>query len=118
MPSAAIVVLADTETHADLGRLTNALIAAKEFKEAGDDVQVIFDGAGTKWVARLSDPDHPKHSLFRELTDVIVGACSFCAEAFHVKEEVNDTDVHLVDQYERHPSFRKLLGDGYQVITF
>ena len=51
MPKAAIVVLADTESHGDLGRLVNALEAVKEFKEAGDDVQLIFDGAGTKWIA-------------------------------------------------------------------
>jgi hypothetical protein len=36
---AAIVVLADTETHGDLGRVVNALVVAKEFKEAGDDVK-------------------------------------------------------------------------------
>jgi hypothetical protein len=47
MAKAAIVVLAGTESHADLGRVTNALEAAKEFEEAGDDVEVIFDGAGT-----------------------------------------------------------------------
>lgn len=58
MTRAAIVVLADTETHADLGRLANALMAAKELKEAGDDVRLIFDGAGTKWIPELADPEH------------------------------------------------------------
>lgn len=48
MPKAAIVVLADTETHEGLGRVVNALEAVKEFQDAGEDVQLIFDGAGTK----------------------------------------------------------------------
>lgn len=47
----AIVVLAGTETHADLGRLANTLEFAKELKQAGDDVAIIFDGAGTRWIA-------------------------------------------------------------------
>lgn len=49
---AAILVLADVESHGDLGRVVNAMIAAQEFKEAGDDVQLVFDGAGTQWPSR------------------------------------------------------------------
>lgn len=58
MSKAAILVLADTETHADFGRVVNALVATKEFKDAGDDVRLIFDGAGTQWPGVLSDPEH------------------------------------------------------------
>jgi hypothetical protein len=50
MPKAAIIVLADTETHGDLGRVVNALEAVKELKEARDEVKLIFDGAGTQWI--------------------------------------------------------------------
>ena len=50
MAKAAIVVLADTETKEDLGRVANALTSAKEFKEEDHEVTVIFDGAGTKWI--------------------------------------------------------------------
>ena len=46
---AAIVVLADTETHEALGRAVNAMVTALDFKESGDDVQLIFDGGGTRW---------------------------------------------------------------------
>ncbi len=48
MAKAAIVILAATESYADLDRLTNALQAAKEFEEAGDELEIIFDGAGTQ----------------------------------------------------------------------
>ena len=40
-------MLADTETREDLGRAVNAMIATKEFKDAGDEVQLSFDGAAT-----------------------------------------------------------------------
>lgn len=54
MAKAAILVLADTESHADLGRVVNAMVAAKEFKHAGDEVKLIFDGAATKWPGALA----------------------------------------------------------------
>jgi len=42
----AIVLLADTESHADAGRMANALETAREAVEAGVGVEIIFDGAG------------------------------------------------------------------------
>lgn len=50
--------------------------------------------------------------------DVVAGACSYCADAFHATDGVQRAGVKLLDEYERHPSFRSLLHDGYQVITF
>lgn len=43
MSKVAILVLADTETHGDLGRVFNPLVAAKEFRAGGDDVRLVFD---------------------------------------------------------------------------
>jgi hypothetical protein len=33
------------------------MIAVKELKQAGDEVQVYFDGTGTKWLEELSKED-------------------------------------------------------------
>lgn len=118
MDKVAIVVLADTETHEGLGRVVNALEAVKECKEAGDDVQLIFDGAGTKWIPELSKPDHKIHGLFEAVKDRIAGACEFCASAFGVKDKVAACGVKLAGEHEGHPSFKKLIVQGYQVITF
>ncbi len=48
MVKVALMVMSDTETHADRARVANALTAAYEFKEAGEEVDLIFIGAGTK----------------------------------------------------------------------
>ncbi len=114
----AIVVLADTETHEQLGRVVNALEAVKEFKEAGDDVRLIFDGAGTKWPVELSKPDHRAHPLYAAVKDKVSGVCEFCAGAFGVKDDVKACGAPLVGDYDGHPSFRKLLAQDYRVITF
>jgi len=117
MVNAAIVVLAGTESHADLGYLVNALQAAKEFRDEGDEVQVIFDGAGTQWIAELQDPDHTAHALY-EAVEEHVHVCEFCAGAFEVEDDVAEADVETVAEDEGHPSGRSLVADGYEVLTF
>jgi hypothetical protein len=118
MTKIGIIVLADTETHADLGRVANALETTKEFHEAGDAVTLIFDGAGTKWVGVLSNPDHRLHRTFAAVRETVAGACRYCAAAFGVKEEVQQSGIPLLGEFEGHPSIRKLVLQGYQIITF
>ncbi len=118
MEKVAVVVLADTETHADMGRVANALQTTKELKEAGDNVVIIFDGAGTKWVSELAEKGNPLNPLFDQVKDKMVGACAYCAGAFGAKEDVQSFGVALLDEYEGHPSMRKLISEGYQIITF
>lgn len=118
MAAAAMLVLAGTDTKADLGRVVNALQIARELHEAGDEVSVIFDGAGTRWVPTLSDDVHKYHRLYEQTKDVIAGACSYCAGAFGVKDAIEKTDVELLDEFEGHPSVRKLISNGYQILTF
>lgn len=78
----AVVVLADTETHADRARVANALTTTYEFKEAGDEITLIFTGAGTKWVGELVDPDHRLHRAFEMVRDKVAGACRACAVSY------------------------------------
>lgn len=118
MTKAAIVVLADTESKEGLGRISNALTSAQEFKEAGDEVTLVFDGAGTKWIPELSDSDHKYNRNFASMKDEIAGACNYCAKAFGVKDEVQESGVTLLGDYKGHPRLRTLVSDGYQVITF
>jgi hypothetical protein len=118
MHKIAIVVLADTETHGDLGRAVNALEVAKEFKEAGDEVAIVFDGAGTKWVPALDDPSHKRHELWLEVKDVVDGACAFCSAAFGAKSGVQASGIALLADYDQHPSVRGYVQRGFSVLTF
>ncbi|WP_254841353.1 DsrE family protein [Natronomonas marina] len=117
MTKAAIVILAGTDGHENLGRLVNGLETAREFVEAGDDVEVIFDGAGTQWVERLEDPDSDQHDLYAAVRDD-VGVCDYCSGAFGVEEAVDDAGVVTLDEHGGHPSIRSLVEDGYEVITY
>lgn len=118
MSKIAIVVLTDTEGGEALGRIVNALTAAKEFKDGGDRVTVIFTGTGTKWIGELTKADHLMHSVYSGLKDQIAGACGFCAGAFGVADEVKAEGVCLLSDYGQNMSYRKLVQDGFQIITF
>ncbi|MFB6264833.1 MAG: hypothetical protein ABEL76_14605, partial [Bradymonadaceae bacterium] len=79
--------------------------------------KLIFDGAGTTWIPEFDDPEHDAHPIF-EAVKPVAGACSFCAEQFHVKDEVRESGVDFISEYEGHPSMKKLVDEGYEVITF
>ena len=118
MSKVAIVIFADIETKGDFGRAVNALMTAKEFKEAGDEVQIIFDGAGTKWIGKFNEKDGKYNDLFDSVKDKITGVCSYCAGAFKVADEVSSFNIGLLDEYDGHPSFKKLVDSGYTIFTF
>ncbi len=117
MSKVAIAVFADTETHGDLARMANALTTAREFKQANDEVTIIFDGAGTKWIPELSKPEHRLHAAFESVRDTVAGACSYCAAAFGVKADVRASGIPLLAEFDDHPSIKRLVDEGYQVIT-
>jgi hypothetical protein len=118
MTDAAVLILAGTESHSDLGRLVNGLETAKEFAEhPDDDVELIFDGAGTQWIPELEDEDSDYHDLYAAVKDE-ASACDFCSGAFGVDEAVQDAGVVQLDDHDGHPSIRSLVADDYEVITF
>ncbi len=118
MAAAAMLILAGTEARADLGRVVNALQISRELDEAGDDATIIFDGAGTQWVPALSDEEHKYHRLYEQTKHLVSGACSYCAGAYGVKVAIEGTEVELLSEFEGHPSVRKLISNGYQILTF
>lgn len=118
MPKIALVVFADSEGHENLARVVNAMTIAKEFKEAGDEVAIVFDGGGTTWIPELASPEHRAHRLFESVRDVVAGACRYCAGAFGVREGVEQAGIRLLDDYKQHPSIRSYVVEGYQVLTF
>lgn len=113
----AVVVLAGTETKEALGRTVNAMVAAREFKNAGDDVRVIFDGAGVLSAAAFADDQHQYHGLLAAVKDNVHGVCDYCAGAFEVKDKLPDW-MPAARDFEGHPSFRGLLSDGWHILTF
>ncbi len=122
---AAIIILSDPKTGSEeaLGRVFNALAAAYDFKQKGDEVTVLFQGAGTRWLGELSKADHPVHALFEEVRDTIAGASKACADVFGAGEEVAASGFELISENPVPgtaglPSVQALLTQGHTVLTF
>jgi hypothetical protein len=58
------------------------------------------------------------HGLYEDTRELVAGACRYCAEAFGVRDQVEEAAVPLLDEYAGHPSIRRLISDGYTVLTF
>ena len=69
-------------------------------------------------MVELSNSENVAHSLFESVKDKVQGACEFCAGAFGVKAEIPKTGIPLLGEFDQHPSLRKLIDQGYEVLTF
>ena len=98
MPITTLVVFSDPANGDEaFGRVFNALAAARELGAAGQPVQIVFQGAGTRWPALLRDPQHPAHALFQSVATRIAGASLGCTAAFDSKAGVESAGVSLLD---------------------
>ena len=125
MQKAAILVLSDPASGSEeaLGRLVNALAAAWDFQQRGDEVTVLFHGAGTRWVGQLTDPKHPAHALYESVSGRVAGVSSGCAEVFGAAEEAERNGFDLIKENAAPgtpglASLAKLTAQGYSVLTF
>ena len=50
----AIILQAGPGTHESHARMFRSMVYAKEFRESGHEVRLIFDGAATAWLAKWS----------------------------------------------------------------
>ena len=121
----AIIVLSDPKSGSEeaLGRVFNALSAAYDYKQAGDDVEIMFQGAGTRWVGELSKADHPAYELFQEVKDTVAGVSCGCADVFGGVDDAEKSGFDLIKDNpvpgtSGLPSLRTLTNEGYNVITF
>ncbi len=122
---AAIIILSDPKSGSEesLGRVFNALAAAYDFKQQGDEVTVRFQGAGTRWIGELGKSEHPAHDLFEAVKDTVAGVSCGCADVFGANEEAEKSGFELIKDNpipgtSGLASLRKLAASGYTVLTF
>lgn len=117
----AIILQAGKESHEGMARAVHAFLYAKELKEHGHDVVLIFDGAGTEWAEELSNPESqsklkPMYEQLKQ-ADIVEIVCDFCAGAFAVKERLVQRQVPVTAEYAGHPSIAKWVDQGYELIV-
>ncbi len=106
-----------------LGRVFNGLAAAYDFKQGGDDVSVVFQGAGTRWIGELTKKDHPAHDLFEAVKDQVAGVSCGCADVFGASEDAEKSGLDLIKENpvpgtRGLASLRKYAAEGSTILTF
>lgn len=121
----AVVIMSDPKSGSEeaLGRVFNGLAVASECKEKGDEVAVVFNGAGTRWPEELVKLSHPAHKLYEDVRDVISGASCACAEVFGATDGVQSCGVPIVkdNPLVNTPgllSLRRYVSEGWRVLIF
>jgi len=112
----AVVILETLENNS--ARVYRGLKTALEFKAAGDDVIVMFDGSGVETLAKIVDASNPMNGLVGALGDTIIGACEFCAKSHKVLAPIRDAGFPLLSDNGGEASVRKLAVDGYQILNY
>ncbi len=118
MKKTAFIILADGKEPESVGRVVNALMGALEFKDSGEEIQIIFDGAGTQAAAAFADPEHKYNELFEKVRGFVRGACSYCADAYEVTEKVEKAGIPLISEFKGHPSYKNLINEDFNVVVF
>ena len=120
----AIVVLSDPQAGEEaLGRLFNALAATYDFKQKHQDVQLVFQGTGTRWTGVLTRIDHPAHALYKAVEDKVAGVSSGCADVFGARHDAELNGFSLITTNavpgtSGLPSLATYAADGYTILTF
>jgi len=121
----AIIILSDPKTGGDeaLGRVFNGLAAAFDIKQAGEEVSILFQGAGVRWVAELTRADHPAYELYQAVSDTVAGASCGCADVFGAADDVAKQGLDLIKDNpvpgtNGIASYLQLQRDGYQILNF
>lgn len=120
-----ILVLSDPRAGSEeaLGRVFNALATAYDFRTHEEHVEILFHGAGTRWIGELSKPDHPAHALFSAVKQSVAGASCGCADVFGGRDDAEQSSIDLITDNNVPgtsglPSLRKYIGQGFTVLTF
>jgi hypothetical protein len=93
------------------------LMFAQELQRAGDDVTIVFDGAGSVAAADLAQPGHKMHALFNDVRHLVRGVCHYCAKSYGVLDATLHAGLPLLGDDRGHASLRALLVEGRQIVT-
>ena len=120
----AIIILSDPQAGEEaLGRVFNGLAVAHEAMQAGDEVEVVFNGAGTRWPEQLAQLSHPANGLFNAVRESVKGASLGCAVVFGASKSVEACGLPLLKDQALAgtpgiSNLRRYLAVGWKTLIF
>jgi hypothetical protein len=122
MAKIAIIVLEGPAQEESVAKIRHAMIYSKEIKLSGNEITLIFDGNGTKWLDIISNETSKfdfLNKLFKEITEmgIMYKACGFCSARKEVKESLSAKNIQFLSEFDGHPDVGKLINEGWQIIV-
>lgn len=120
----AIIILSDPKGGDEaLGRVFNALAVAHEGLQHADEVEVVFNGAGTRWPEELAKASHPVNGLYNAVRETVKGASRACAATFGATTSVEVCGVPLLKDKalagtQGLSDIRRYVADGWSTLIF
>ncbi|MBX3738634.1 MAG: DsrE family protein [Candidatus Didemnitutus sp.] len=120
----AIVILSDPKAGEEaLGRAFNGLAVAHAALQAGDTVEVVFNGAGTRWPEELVKVSHPANGLYNAVRESVRGVSCGCAAVFGATEGAQASGAKLLKDFALPGTpgisdLRRYLAEGWQTLVF
>lgn len=98
----------------------HVLLNALDMKARGIDVRLVIEGAATRLVGELDDPQRPFAGLYRRVREqsLVDCVCQACASKTGSLEEARRQGLPLCAEMEGHPSLGRYLEEGWEVISF
>jgi hypothetical protein len=120
----AIVILSDPKAGEEaLGRVFNALAIAEEAVRVGDEVEVVFNGTGTRWPEELTKVTHPANGLYNAVRETVKGASCGCAAVFGATKGLEACGLPLIKDKALPgtpgiSNLRRYLAEGWRTLVF
>ena len=120
----ALIILSDPKGGDEaLGRVFNALAIAQEGLQQGDEVEIVFNGAGTRWPEELAKISHPANGLYNAVREAVKGVSCGCAAVFGATKGVEACGVPLLKEKALAgtpgiSNLRRYVADGWHTLVF
>ena len=120
----ALIILSDPKGGDEaLGRVFNALAIAHEGLQQGDEVEIVFNGAGSRWPEELAKVSHPANGLYNLVREAVKGVSCGCAAVFGATKGVEVCGVPLLKEKALAgtpgiSNLRRYVADGWHTLIF
>ncbi len=103
----------------ELPCFAHALLNGLDMQERGWDVKLVIEGAATRLIKELAEPDKPFASLYAKArkAGLIDGVCRACAKMMGTLAAAEEQGLPLLDDMHGHPSMAGYSEAGYRIIT-
>lgn len=98
----------------------HALLNAIDMSESGFDVKIVIEGTSTRFIGKVTDPEDPLSKLYSEVKKrgLIDCVCKSCAAQTKSLRGAEEEGLRLCDEMDGHPSMRRYIEEGYEILIF